>query len=138
MGLSMILQQINPSVNEKREQLDTSIQEIIKKVHVDNMTKQGALFGKAILQAGGQNQLIQLYSRNGEIKMRANLGMMVFLNSWYWFPFNHFFSLTLAPSAFLGVTQEFKVPAFNIFSNCKKELFQYQIHEKTTKNTQLG
>lgn len=70
--------------------------------------------------------------------MRANLGMMVFLNSWYWFPFNHFFSLTLAPSAFLGVTQEFKVPVFNIFSNCKKELYQYQVHEKATKNTQLG
>lgn len=69
--------------------------------------------------------MIQLLSRHGEVKMRANLGMMVFLNQWYWFPYNQFFCLTLAPSAFMGVTHTFKVPKFSILSNCKPALFGY-------------
>lgn len=74
--------------------------------------------------------MIHLVSRQGEVKMRANLGMMVFLNQWYWFPYNQFFCLTLAPSAYLGVTHSFKVPKFTLLSNAKPILFAYPPHKK--------
>ena len=45
-----------------------------------------------------------------------------------------FFSLTLAPSAFLGVTVDFKVPKFNILSNSKPNQFDYIPLRETNKS----
>jgi len=63
--------------------------------------------------------------------MKACLGMLVFLHFWYWFPTVHFLSLTLAPSALIGVTKNLKVPnSFEYKSNAKPALYDYPAHLK--------
>ena len=79
ISMAMVLQHMNPSGSDKRDVLDKAINEMLKKTNVDSITRFGVLFSQSILEAGGRNQTIQLLSRNGEVKMRANLGMLVFL-----------------------------------------------------------
>lgn len=58
--------------------------------------------------------------------------MTVFLQFWYWFPFTHFISLSLAPKALIGVNNLLKVPqSFKFTCNAKKSLFDYPEHLKT-------
>jgi len=63
--------------------------------------------------------------------MKACLGMLVFLNFWYWFPLVHFLSLTFAPTCLIGATKALKVPnSFEFKSNAKPSLFDYPAHLK--------
>ena len=52
--------------------------------------------------------------------------MLIFTQSWNWFPYLNFIGLTLTPSIFIGVTTNLKVPiSFKLKSNCKQSLFNY-------------
>jgi len=45
---------------------------------------------------------------------------------WYWFPLIHMFSLTLTPTALIGLTDKLKIPKnFALKSNAKPSLFAY-------------
>jgi 26S proteasome regulatory subunit N2 len=52
--------------------------------------------------------------------------MLIFTQSWNWFPYINFIGLTLTPSTFIGVTTNLKVPtSYKLKSNCKPSLFSY-------------
>lgn len=57
--------------------------------------------------------------------------MVVFAHFWYWFPLVQFFSLTLSPSALIGVDKNLRIPkGFQFKSNAKPSLFDYPAHIK--------
>lgn len=86
----------------------------------------GAILANGILDAGGRNSVITLFSGSGFMKMGACVGMMVFLQFWYWFPFTHFLSLSLSPTILLGANKDLRVPkGFKFTSNAKPSLFDY-------------
>jgi 26S proteasome regulatory subunit N2 len=58
---------------------------------------------------GGRNVTISLQSRTGHSNMPAIVGMAVFTQFWYWFPLTHFLSLSLTPTAIIGLNKELKV-----------------------------
>jgi 26S proteasome regulatory subunit N2 len=41
--------------------------------------------------------------------MTAIVGMAVFLQYWYWYPYIHFISLAFTPTALIGLNKELKV-----------------------------
>jgi len=55
------------------------------------------------MEAGGRNSVIKLASNSGFPKIGACVGVLVFSHFWYWFPLIHFMSLSLSPSAIIGV-----------------------------------
>jgi 26S proteasome regulatory subunit N2 len=50
----------------------------------------------------------------------------MFLQYWYWYPLLNFLSLSLTPTALIGVNENLKVPkSFAIVSNAKPSLYKY-------------
>jgi len=92
----------------------------------DVLCRLGAILANGILDAGGRNCVVSLFSASGFMKMGACVGMMLFLQFWYWFPFTHFISLSLTPTVLIGVNKDLRVPkGFKFTSNAKPSLFEY-------------
>ena len=52
--------------------------------------------------------------------------MAIFTNFWYWFPYVNFISLSLTPSALIGIDKTLRIPIdFSFKINTKKSLFDY-------------
>uniref|UniRef100_A0A0D6QRD2 26S proteasome non-ATPase regulatory subunit 1 homolog n=1 Tax=Araucaria cunninghamii TaxID=56994 RepID=A0A0D6QRD2_ARACU len=125
IAMAMVLVQTNearePRVGSFRRQLE----KIILDKHEDTMSKMGAILASGILDAGGRNVTIKLLSRTKHDRITAVVGMAVFSQFWYWYPLIYFLSLSFAPTAFVGLNYDLKVPKFEFLSHAKPSLFEY-------------
>ena len=126
MGLAMVLQQEteahSPAVKRVRELYATMTGD----KHVPVLAKSGAILGAGILDAGGRNCVISLKSRAGFRKMSAIVGMALFQQHWYWFPCYHMLSLTMTPTALIGLNADLKMPkSFSVVCKAKRKMFAY-------------
>ena len=97
---------------------------IVEQKRVPSLVKSGALLALGLLDAGGRNQVISLCSPNGMVKMGAAIGMALFVQHWYWFPFLQLISLCLAPTVLLGLNKDMKMPkSFAATCDAKPSLF---------------
>lgn len=126
VALALLLQVSTNQSEPKLAEFRKSIEEVLSKIHGDQMTKMGAIFAIGLLDIGGRNMAVSLTTRSGIPKLEAITGMLVFTQYWNWFPYVNFIGLTLSPSMFIGVTSNLKVPTnFQLQSNCKQSLFDY-------------
>merc|ERR1719321_2301066 len=78
------------------------------------------------MDAGGRNCCASMYSNSGMLRRSAAIGFCLFTQMWYWFPLIHMFSLTLAPTALIGLTDKLKIPKnFAVKSGARPSLFAY-------------
>lgn len=98
---------------------------VISDKHDDVIAKFGAILAQGIIDAGGRNVTISLQSRTGHTSLEAVVGMLVFTQFWYWFPFAHFISLTFQPTSLIGLNGDLKMPKMDYKSNCKPSLYGY-------------
>lgn len=138
IAMSLVIQQStknhNPIVEEFRERLLTNI----KKKTEDPIYKFGAMLGLGLLEAGGRNALVTLTSQSGVCKKGAVLGMVMFAQYWYWFPFAQMISLSLEPSFLMGINKDLKMPkSFAIKCNTKKSTFDYPPIKKIEDNSKV-
>jgi 26S proteasome regulatory subunit N2 len=107
----------------------TSIRKTLKKVvgdrHEDAMTKFGAALALGILDAGGRNCTIGLQTQTGNLNMPGIVGMAVFTQYWYWFPFTHFLSLSFAPTSIIGLDPDLEIPNIKFHCATRPSLFDY-------------
>ena len=61
------------------------------------------------LRPGGRNVTIALQSQSGHTNMPAVVGMAIFTQFWYWYPLMHFLSLSLTPTALIGLNKDLQV-----------------------------
>merc|ERR1719478_822423 len=67
-----------------------------------------------------------MFSISGMLRRGAAIGFCLFTQMWYWFPLIHMFSLTLAPTAMVGLTEKLKIPKnFSVKSGARPSLFAY-------------
>merc|ERR1719478_1696800 len=67
-----------------------------------------------------------MFSISGMLRRGAAIGFCLFTQMWYWFPLIHMFSLTLTPTALIGLTEKLKIPKnFSLKCNAKPSLFAY-------------
>ena len=64
------------------------------------------------LPLGGRNVTLALQSRTGHTQLRTVVGMLVFSQFWFWFPFTHFLSLAFTPTAIIGLNGQLKVTLY--------------------------
>ncbi|KAF4469842.1 26s proteasome regulatory subunit n2 [Fusarium albosuccineum] len=125
ISLAMILVQQNEVMNPKV----SSIRKILKKVvgdrHEDAMTKFGAALALGIIDAGGRNCTIGLQTQTGNLNMAGIVGMAVFTQYWYWFPFTHFLSLSFLPTSIIGLDPDLEMPDFKFHCATRPSLFDY-------------
>lgn len=123
---AMILIQQNETVHRKVKDFTKLYAETIKNKHEDALAKFGATLAQGIIDAGGRNVTISLENNNtNTLNVKAIVGLAVFVQSWFWYPFAHFLSLSFAPTAIIGVKEDLKVPQFELNVHSKPEYFQY-------------
>lgn len=125
IALSMVLIQTTKAQEPKVEAVRKLFEEKIADKHEEIMAKFGAVIASGIIDAGGRNVTISLASRSGHNNMAAIVGLAVFTQYWYWFPFIHFISLATTPTAIIGLNKDLKMPNFTFQSNAKPSLFAY-------------
>lgn len=123
---AMILIQQNEIVHPKVKDFTKLYAETIRNKHEDALAKFGATLAQGIIDAGGRNVTINLENNNtNTLNVKAIVGLAVFVQSWFWYPFAHFLSLSFAPTAIIGVKEDLKVPNFELNVHSKPEYSQY-------------
>lgn len=125
ISLAMIMVQQNEVMNPKVAAIRKTLKKVVGDRHEDAMTKFGASLALGIIDAGGRNCTIGLQTQTGNLNMPAIVGMAVFTQYWYWFPFTHFLSLSFVPTSIIGLDHELEIPSFKFHSATRPSLFDY-------------
>ena len=67
-----------------------------------------------LLDAGGRNVTVGLRSASGFFRRTSCVGVMLFLQYWYWYPLSYCLSLALQPSALIGLNADLKLPKMQV------------------------
>ncbi|TVY31724.1 26S proteasome non-ATPase regulatory subunit [Lachnellula subtilissima] len=125
ISLAMIMVQQNEAMNPKVASIRKTLKKIVGDRHEDAMTKFGCALALGIIDAGGRNCTIGLQTQTGNLNMAGIVGMAVFIQYWYWFPFTHFLSLSFIPTSMIGLDHDLDIPSFNFHSATRPSLFDY-------------
>eukprot|EP01038_Epipyxis_sp_PR26KG_P006496 gene6496-8931_t len=132
ISMAMVLQQTSearsPSVKKFRDLIMT----IVNDKHQPILAKSGAILAAGIIDAGGGNVVVSMLSRAGFMKMGGAVGVMMFLQYWYWYPLMNFLSLSFSPTVLIGLNKDFDLPQiFEVTCNAPPSMFAYpKIEEK--------
>jgi 26S proteasome regulatory subunit N2 len=125
ISLAMIMVQQNEVMNPKVASIRKTLKKIVGDRHEDAMTKFGCALALGIIDAGGRNCTIGLQTQTGNLNMAGIVGMAVFTQYWYWFPFTHFLSLSFTPTSMIGLDHDLEIPKFEFHSATRPSLFDY-------------
>jgi 26S proteasome regulatory subunit N2 len=125
ISLAMIMVQQNEVMNPKVASIRKTLKKIVGDRHEDAMTKFGCALALGIIDAGGRNCTIGLQTQTGNLNMAGIVGMAVFTQYWYWFPFTHFLSLSFTPTSMIGLDHDLDIPSFKFHSATRPSLFDY-------------
>lgn len=131
ISMGLVLQQTadarSPSVKKFRDHILT----VINDKHQPIMAKSGAIIASGILDAGGKNVVISMQSKAGFLKMGGAVGMMMFVQYWYWYPLQHMLSLSFAPTMLIGLNKDLDMPVdYEVLCNAPPSMFAYPITEE--------
>jgi len=125
IALAMIMVQQNEVMNPKVAAIRKTLKKVVGDRHEDAMTKFGASLALGIIDAGGRNCTIGLQTQTGNLNMAGIVGMAVFTQYWYWFPFTHFLSLSFVPTSIIGLDHDLEIPSFKFHCATRPSLFDY-------------
>jgi 26S proteasome regulatory subunit N2 len=86
IALSMVFIQITEAQEPKVATIKKLYNKMIEDKHEDVLSRMGAILGQGIINAGGRNCTISLLTRDGNMRQNAIIGMMLFMQHWYWYP----------------------------------------------------
>jgi 26S proteasome regulatory subunit N2 len=130
ISLAMIMVQQNEVMNPKVASIRKTLKKIVGDRHEEAMTKFGCALALGIIDAGGRNCTIGLQTQTGNLNMAGIVGMAVFTQYWYWFPFTHFLSLSFTPTSVIGLDHDLEIPSFKFHCATKPSLFDYPPEEE--------
>ncbi|KAK1752977.1 armadillo-type protein [Echria macrotheca] len=125
IALAMIMVQQNEVMNPKVAAIRKTLKKVVGDRHEDAMTKFGASLALGIIDAGGRNCTIGLQTQTGNLNMAGIVGMAVFTQYWYWFPFTHFLALSFVPTSIIGLDDNLEIPSFKFHCATRPSLFDY-------------
>ncbi|RKF75218.1 26S proteasome regulatory subunit rpn2 [Golovinomyces cichoracearum] len=134
ISLAMIMIQQNEVMNPKVAAIRKTLKRIVGDRHEDAMTKFGCALALGIIDAGGRNCTIGLQTQTGNLNMAGIVGMAVFTQYWYWFPFTHFLSLSFTPTSIIGIDHDLNIPIFNFHCSTRTSLFDYPPEQEAKVN----
>merc|ERR1712142_985406 len=125
IAVAMILIQQTEALQPKVKVYREKFKKTIEDKHEDAITKYGAILATGIIDAGGRNVMLGLVTRTGHLHPPSVVGMLVFLQFWFWFPLAHFLSLAFRPSAIICLNKDLEMPKIAIKSDARPALFAY-------------
>jgi 26S proteasome regulatory subunit N2 len=131
IALAMIMMQQNEVMNPKVAAIRKTLKKVVGDRHEDAMTKFGAALALGIIDAGGRNCTIGLQTQTGNLNMAGVVGMAVFTQYWYWFPFTHFLSLSFTPTSIIALDHDLDLVDAKFHCSTKPSLFDYPPEQET-------
>ncbi len=64
--------------------------------------------------AGGRNVTVGLRSHSGYFRRTSVVALAIFSQYWYWYPLSCFLTLTLQPTALLGLNSDLQMPKLQV------------------------
>ncbi|WOO82563.1 26S proteasome non-ATPase regulatory subunit 1 A [Vanrija pseudolonga] len=125
IALAMILIQQTEAQTPKVKEIRELFAKVVTDKHEDPMARFGASLAQGIIDAGGRNMTISLATRAGTPDMKAIVGMVLFVQFWYWFPLAHFLGLTFQPTTIIAVDDKLRIPKVDFVSWAKPSKFDY-------------
>lgn len=126
IALSMVFIQITEVQEPKVATINKLLEKMTSNKHEEILTRMGSVLSTGILNAGGRNTTISMTTRDGNLRQNAVIGLVLFLQHWYWYPMLNFVTLALTPTALIAVDSNLKVPkSFEFTSNAKPSTFRY-------------
>lgn len=125
IALAMILIQQTEAQAPKVTQIREMFAKVVTDKHEDPMARFGASLAQGIIDAGGRNMTISLATRAGTPDMKAIVGMVLFVQFWYWYPLAHFLGLTFSPTATIALDGKLRIPKVDFVSWAKPTMFDY-------------
>ncbi len=126
ISMAMVLIQQNEKTFPKVTEIRKMFASVIQNKNQDALAKFGASVAQGIIDAGGRNVTISLeHHQTGNLNMKAIVGLTVFSQFWYWFPYTHFLSLSFTPTSIVGISEDLKIPKFDFNCHTKSALFDY-------------
>ena len=131
----MVFIQVTEAQEPKVATINKLYSKLIEDKHEDVLSRMGAILSQGIINAAGRNATISLTTRDGALRQNAIIGMMLFMQHWYWYPMQNFLTLTLTPTALIGLNKSMKVPkTFKCILNAKASRFKYPDFIKADKD----
>lgn len=132
ISMAMVLQETAEALSPAVKKFKDLIISIVNDKHQPTLAKSGAIIAAGIVNAGGCNVVVCMQSRAGFMKMGGAVGLMMFLQHWYWYPLMNFLSLSFAPTSLIGLNKDFDMPSnFQVTCNAPPSMFAYpKIEEK--------
>jgi 26S proteasome regulatory subunit N2 len=124
IAIAMVLMQSNEAQEPKVGEYRKNYENIWNARGEEVMCKVGAILAQGIMDAGGRNVTICLH-KSGHNKMRNIIGLALFTQYWFWYPYLHFLSMAFEPTAIIGLNGQLKMPKWSFISNAKPSLFAY-------------
>jgi hypothetical protein len=90
------------------------LEKVVGDKHEEVMGRMGAIMATGLLDAGGRNLTVALRSASGYFRHTSIVGLMLFLQYWYWYPLSYCLSLALQPSAFIALNGDLKLPKLQV------------------------
>lgn len=126
IALSMVFIQVTEAQEPKVATIKKLYTKMIDDRHEDILSRMGAILSQGIINAAGRNATISLTTRDGNLRQNAIVGIMMFMQHWYWYPMMNFMNLAFTPTALIGLNKNLKVPkSFKCTSNAKPSTYKY-------------
>ncbi len=93
------------------------LEKVVGDKHEEVMARMGAIMATGLLDAGGRNLTVGLRSASGYFRRTSVVGLMLFLQYWYWYPLSYCISLALQPSALIALNADLKLPRMQVRSS---------------------
>jgi 26S proteasome regulatory subunit N2 len=90
------------------------LEKVVGDKHEEVMARMGAIMATGLLDAGGRNLTVGLRSASGYFRRTSVVGLMLFLQYWYWYPLSYCISLALQPSAVIALNADLKLPRMQV------------------------
>ncbi len=71
-----------------------------------------------------------MQSHSGFMKMGGAVGIMMFLQHWYWYPLMRFLSLSFTSTMLIGPNKDFDMPTLCATCNAPPSMFSYLLPEE--------
>lgn len=126
IALSMVFIQITEVQEPKVATINKLYEKMTANKYEDILSRVGAIISKGIINAAGRNSTISLTTHDGNLRQNSVVGLVLFLQHWYWYPMLNFLSLSLTPTCLIAVDSNLKVPkSFKLQVRAPPKTFRY-------------
>ena len=127
LGMGLVCQETSgKQVNGSALKLREKIQKMVGDKHEDILCRFGAVLAHGLIDIGGRNASVPLFTKSGSLRLGAAVGFCLFAQMWYWYPLMLMISLAVAPTALVALNKDLKMPKkFSVKSKTKPSVFAY-------------